>query len=272
MRKNLFELKMDDAAAQVLVDPGQPYLRDHDVGQPLFGTALSLEAMAESVQFLQGRVPRRISHITAGSDCMVSRPMGLRCEIQAERSSVQSVLTAGGSLVFQAVMDFSDPVPPESQRKPAFGQRSAAGESIYRCFFHGPSLRVAARACLWEEVMAVEMAADLPPLVENSRLDALIPMRIIELCLQSAGLLDAASHHCMSVPLSVGMIELYRPDHLDGIWSLAEYSGAGADIRAYNADGQPVLSVLDYRTKPMPYASRDFEGLCAALQKELRNL
>lgn len=265
MRENLFELNTDGAAAQVWIDPGQPYLRDHDVGQPLFGTALSLEAMAESVQFLQGRVPRRISHVTAGSDCLVSHPMALRCDVKDEGASVQTVLTAGDHLVFRAVMDFSDPMPPKSQQKPAFGQTSTAGESIYRCFFHGPSLRVAARACLWGEAMAVEMAADLPPLVESVRREPLIPMRIIELCLQSAGLLDAATRHCMSVPLSVGMIELYRPVHLDGIWSLAEYSGMGADIRAYNADGQPVLSVLDYRTKPMPYASRDFEGLCTAL-------
>ena len=189
----------------------------------------------------------------------------LRCKVRDEGPVAHSVLTVGGSLVFRAVMDFSDPVPSEARRKPAFGKMPATGERIYRCFFHGPSLQVVARAGPWGAAMAVEMAAGLPPLVENSRNEPLIPVRILELCLQSAGLLDAAARHCMSVPLSVGMIELYRPGHLEGIWSLAEYSGAGADIRAYNADGQPVLSVLDYRTKSMPYANCDFEGLCAAL-------
>lgn len=245
VQKNLFDLNMDGVAAQVLIDPGQPYLRDHNVGQPLFGTALSLEAMAESVQFLQGRVPRCISHVAAGSDCLVSRPIALRCEVKDEGAFVHSVLTTGGSLVFRAVMDFSNSVPPEAQRKPAFDRMSTAGDSIYRCFFHGPSLQVAARAGFWGAAMAVEMAAGLPPLVENGRHEPLIPVQIIELCLQSAGLLDAASRHCMSVPLSVGTIELYRPDHLDGIWSLAKYSGTGTNICAYNADGQPVLSVLD---------------------------
>lgn len=267
MNENLFELRVEGTQAQVLIDPNQPYLRDHSVGQPLFGTVLSLEAMAESVRLWDGRSPRRISQVTAGSDCLVPGPMALRCAVRAGSDSVQTVLTACDALVFQAVMDFSEPVPPERRARPDFSRAAAGGETIYRCFFHGPSLQVAAQAIPQGREMAVEMAAQLPPLTADGHRRPLIPMRIIELCLQSAGLLDAAFRRCMSVPLSVGQIELYRPNHLDGIWSAAQYSGAGTDIRAYNGDGQPVLSVLDYRTKPMPYDSRDFDSLCAALME-----
>lgn len=266
MDNTLFDLKAAGGGAEISIDPAQPYLRDHDVGVPLFGTVLSLEAMAESVRLLFGKTPCLITDVTAGEDCLVPHPKALRCTVGTEAAGpVRSVLTDGGRLVFQADMDFSPPAPPAPRERPCLRRTPVDGETVYRCFFHGPSLRVVGQACSWDGMMTAELAQNLPPLTGDGRCATLIPMRIIEFCLQTSGLLDAAFHHHMSVPLSIARIELYRPRHLNGVWSLARAGGAGTDIRAYNSDGQPVLSVLGYRTKPMPYASHDFDALCAAL-------
>lgn len=265
MDKYLFDLFRGEGCAEISVDPAQPYLRDHDVGVPLFGTVLSLEAMSESVHLLLGKLPRLITGVTAGSDCLISRPKSLRCAVGAGAGPVHTVLTDGADLIFQADMDFLSPPAPPPQSSPVLLRTPADSSMIYRCFFHGPSLRVVACACPWNGCMTARFASALPPLTGDGRLNTLIPMRLIEFCLQTSGLLDAAFRQEMSVPLSIARIELYQPAHINGVWSLARYGAAGTDIRAYNDDGEPVLSVLGYRTKPMPYASPGFDALCAAL-------
>ena len=52
------------------VSSDQPYLKDHDVGMPLFGTVLSLEAMAESRSCIYPDNVTQIRDVAAGEDCL----------------------------------------------------------------------------------------------------------------------------------------------------------------------------------------------------------
>lgn len=268
MSAGVFDLRRaGPRSALVTLDPDQPYLRDHDVGTPLLGTVMSLEAMAEAALFLTGRSPLRLWQITAGEDCLVSAPRTLRCALEEAGGVVRASLLDGSAPVFACLMSFDPPVPPapvlpEGEAGPEIG-----AEQVYRCFFHGSAFRVIAAARTAGEGLTARMNAALPALRTDRLCEEVLPVRAVEFCLQSSGLLDAAFRRYMSVPRSVGCIELYRPGRTGpALESLARFTDGGNDIVAFDPSGAPVLAVRDYRTKPMPYGAPGFDHLCEALR------
>ena len=252
--------------ARIRLDPRQPYLSHHDVGTPLLGTAMSLEAMAESAAALCGKRPTRITQVVSGADCLVPEQKTLRCTLESDGSCIRAALLDGDGVVFTCVVHFDPLVPPAKKRRPAICNPTVAGDVIYACFFHGPAFQVVERAWLSGSGLASEMHVPLPPLLCGRPYGTVLPVRTLEFCLQSSGLLDAASRKYMSVPLGIGGIELYCPDTRDGLWAVAEINGPGSDICAYDGQGEPVLAVWDYRTKPMPYESKGFSRLCRSFE------
>ena len=248
--------------ARIRLDPWQPYLSDHDVGMPLLGTAMSLEAMAECAAALCGKRPRRITDVKSGADCLVPEAKTLACALESDGSRIRAALLDGDSLVCACVLHFDPPAPPPARARPAIRRMAVSGDVVYGCFFHGPAFQVVERAWVSGSGLAAEMRAPLPPLFRGRPYGTVLPVRALEFCLQSSGLLDAASRKYMSVPLGIGGIELYCPDACDGLWAAAEFNGPGSDICAYDRSGAPVLAVKDYRTKPMPYESKGFSRLC----------
>lgn len=250
---------------RIQLDPRQPYLAHHDVGQPLLGTVMSLEAMAESARLLFGRTPHRITEVTAGQDCLVPKAETLLCRVTPEGEVLRAVLTNGETLVFSCLLHLEEPPAPQGRWCPP-EQGGTGKEIIYNCFFHGPAFQVAERAYLSDGTMIARGAPCLPPLSEESGRAAVLPVRVVELCLQASGLLDAALYRRMTVPLSIERVELYAVEDLSGLWVQARHRGEGAEIHAWNGAGEGVAAVYGYRTKPMPYESGEFDLLCSSLQ------
>lgn len=249
----------------VPLDPQQPYLSHHDVGTPLLGTVVSLEIMVEALFALWGEIPTRICGIRAGEDCLVPAKKQVSCTVNPLGSCRCAALFDGAAPIFSCQMEFDSPAPPPSQQAPPLPDDSVTGPQVYGCFFHGPAFQVVNRAWVADTSLLGQMTHPLPPLRTDSPHLPILPITEIEFCLQCSGLLDAALHQRMAVPISIGAVELYSPATWDGIWAVAKFNGSGCDIRAYNADGQPVLAVLNYQTKPMPYACPGFDPLCRAL-------
>lgn len=257
----IFDVIPDDSglAFGVCADPEKPYLAHHDVGVPLLGTVMSLEAMAECSAILYGKKPNRISNVVAGEDCLIPAPRELSVVLQRQADHVHARLSDGEIPVFSCDISFDKQETPAQATCPA-GCGSATAETIYRCFFHGPAFQVVEKAVLFGDTMITHFHEAVPPLADASRSEAL-PVRAMEFCLQSAGLLDIALRQYLSVPLSIGQVLLYETEDLSGLWAQAQISGPGSDVHAWNGKGQPVLSVLDYRTKPMPYASQELDAV-----------
>lgn len=235
-------------------DPAQPYLADHDIGTPLLGTVMSIEAIAESLYALFGKTPSRISNIIAGSDCLVAESKTLLCSFEPSRDSFQAHLTDGDIPVFSCSLELEkNPVP--NFEIPSCKKLIVPSTDIYRSFFHGPAFQVVESASLIDNMLIATLASPLPLLNLNPCCRPILPVQVIECCLQTAGLLDAALHNRFSVPLSIGDIRLYNTKEQAEIRTVARAGHVGTDIHAVNNFGEVVLSVLGYRTKPMPYGN-----------------
>lgn len=227
---------------RVRLEPSQPYLAHHDVGQPLLGTAMSLEAMAECAALLYGRTPRSVTEVAAGQDCLVPLPKELACRLSPEGAALRAVLTDGEALVFSCLLHFEAlPVPGGRIRPPC--EHATGKETVYSCFFHGPAFQVVEQAYLSENTMIARGVPSLPPLSTETGRASVTPVRVVELCLQASGLLDAALCHRMTVPLSIRRVELYGTQDLSGLWVQACHSGDGAEIHAWNGAGAGVAAV-----------------------------
>ncbi len=268
MSAGVFDLRRaGPLSALVSLAPDQPYLRDHDVGTPLLGTVMSLEAMAETALLLTGRRPLRLWEIAAGEDCLVSAPGTLRCVLEEAGGVMRASLLDGSAAVFSCLMSFDAPPAPAPALPEGESGPEVGAEQVYRCFFHGPAFRVIASARTVGAALAARMNTALPALRTDRLCEEVLPVRAVEFCLQSSGLLDAAFRRYMSVPRSVGCVELYRPIRSGlALESRACFTEAGNDIVAFDPAGAPLLAVRDYRTKPMPYGAPGFDQLCAALR------
>lgn len=244
------------------LDPEQPYLAHHDVGTPLLGTVMSLEAMAECAMSRTGKVPRQIFRVLAGEDCLVPGTKSLHCRLTPEQTAVHADLTDAGKPVFSCDFSFE-----QGTCAGIIGPSPARGADryiIYDCFFHGPAFQVVEQAWLNGDRMFARCCSHLPALTCGGTKKEVLPVRAMEFCLQTAGLLDAALRRRMSVPRSIGEIRLYNTEDLSGLWACASFGAGGADIHAYNSLGEAVLSVLDYQTRPMPAKGQPFERLCSS--------
>lgn len=249
--------------AEIQLDRTQAYLRDHDVGTPLFGTAMSVEAISESAAALLGAIPRRISKLVSGEDCLVENDKMLTCRLEGIKAGIRCGLQDRGRSVFCCDVYFDTPAFPPVQKKAQVENRTVEAAVIYGSFFHGPAFQVVKRAWISQQSIIAEMQPKLPTLLDTISCNTAIPARVLECCLQTSGLWHAAFRKSMSVPLSIDQIEIYQPFITAEIWAKATESKNGTNITAYTEAGEPVLSVIGYRTKPMPYSySADFDRLC----------
>ncbi len=77
---------------------------------------------------------------------------------------------------------------------------------IYRIYFHGPAYQVVERAWWDGKRMVGELAKNLPGNHKPSDLPTLMAPRLIELCFQTAGLLEMGVHQRMGLPLHVEQV------------------------------------------------------------------
>jgi len=250
------------------VSTEQPYLKDHDVGLPLFGTVLSLEAMAEARSCFQSAPITRIRNITAGKDCLFSR--GSVQELTCYACAEQLELFYKNDLVFRCLMSSSSPLPVQeaitSERsflRPHC--RGASRADIYSSLFHGPSFQVLEHAVACESKIITQLNPDLPPLSEDPDYQTLLPLRWIEFCLQSFGMWELAFADCVSVPLAIAQIDLYTHQMPETGYAIAESQPKGGHILAVSAQGEPVLEVTGYQTRQMPYGENNSQALRAKL-------
>jgi hypothetical protein len=143
------------------------------------------------------------------------------------------------------------------------GATAVRPEDIYRVYFHGPAYRVLDGA--WREngeavgLLADELPADHAP---AERALVMAP-RLIELCFQTAGVLEMGTRGVMGLPLHVSKIEVLRsPEQARGERLFAVVrpvagGGPGFDARVVDEHGNVYVDVAGYTTIQLPGALDD---------------
>ena len=254
----------------ISVSAKQPYLKDHDVGLPLFGTVLSLEAMAEAylladssdISFSAAK-PSRITciqNVISGKDCLFSKDSEneLICKVSENGTS----LYCKNELLFKCMLS-SKEIAPQKIALPADISllSGAVQKDIYQALFHGPSFQVLKKAAKFQNFILAEMNPELPPLSANPQHNAVLPIRIIEFCLQSCGIWELAFSNCVSVPLSIEQIRIHHDFSGGPVYAIAEMKENGGHITALDADCNVYVEVIGYKTKQMPYEGGNYDCL-----------
>jgi acyl transferase domain-containing protein/acyl carrier protein/NAD(P)-dependent dehydrogenase (short-subunit alcohol dehydrogenase family) len=127
---------------------------------------------------------------------------------------------------------------------------------IYRIYFHGPAYQVLDRAWRDGELIIGQMAVDLPGDHNPSQGPTLIGPRLIELCFQTAGLLEISEHNRMGLPLYVHQLIWSRaPKLAEGpLFAVVTPDAAGEkfDAEVVDTQGNRYLRLTGYRTVTLP--------------------
>ncbi|HET8680962.1 MAG TPA: polyketide synthase dehydratase domain-containing protein, partial [Micromonosporaceae bacterium] len=267
------------------LDPaGQPFLDHHRIdGTPVLPGVMGLEAFAETARLL---VPGW--HVAAIEDVDFRAPVKFHrdqprtltvtalvrpdgpdlvadCALAAERvlpgsdAPQRTVHFTGSVRLSQRRLEPDRRLEPERQPEPQGGVLPARdGPSldpaeVYRLYFHGPAYQVVGEAWRHGEGAAARFATGLPAGHDPATGPTVTGPRLVELCLQAAGLWEAGTQGRLALPLHIGRVRLLA-DPVEGgdVVAVAHATGTGFDCAVRDGAGRVMLRLEDYRTIAMP--------------------
>jgi hypothetical protein len=274
-------------AFSIELDAEEPYLDDHRPGgDPLFSTVMAIEAavtaarhvVSAATQASVSRVSVYKPYILTGNrphivDLHVVRTDDVAVALHCALSSKQ----AGSSVPhLEATVTFDTPTvsapmsTPAQIHPPPQGGSMVGGAQIYQLFFHGPSFQVIDAAQYRDGEMLCRLNRELPPGHRTPGNVSQMAPRLIEFALQSAGLLDIATHGHMNIPHAIGSIQRYVPIDVDApatLFSRASYGSSEEphiNVEIVDVSGRVILRIEEYRTVALPFA------ICSDALAELR--
>ncbi|NWG13655.1 MAG: SDR family NAD(P)-dependent oxidoreductase [Acidobacteria bacterium] len=262
---------------ETVLDPAkQPFLFDHQInGTPVLPGVMGIEALAETARFL---FPDR--HIGAVEDVNFHAPfkfyrgqprtLELHADFDLEDQDIVAWCRLAGTRMLHGHTEpevtthftarvrlvSAAPEPGNSARVPRFsGEKQVAASEIYRLYFHGPAYRVI--ECSWragQDVVGL-LASGLPADIEPPDAPVLVSPRLIELCFQTAGLLELTSEQRMGLPYRVDEVRFRGlPNAAKGrLRAVVTPALEGAfAARVIDDRGTVFLALRGYRTMPLP--------------------
>ena len=262
---------------ETTLDPAaQPFLYDHRIdGTPVLPGVMGIEAFAEAALCMHpGWSVETIEEVNFLAPFKFYRDEPRTVIIQAMFYPHGDSLRADCRLIGrrtlpnqpqpQETVHFTARVrvtkrPPEASmglpvRMSSEGIVDAA--QIYRIYFHGPAYQVLDRAWREGERIIGKMSEDLPDNHNPLQGPTLIGPRLIELCFQTAGLLEISEHNRMGLPLYVQQVSWSRvPDLSNGpLFAVVtpDATGEKFDAEVVDGHGNRYLRLTGYRTVALP--------------------
>jgi NADP-dependent 3-hydroxy acid dehydrogenase YdfG len=263
----------DGLVVRTTLDPTTRLFLDHHRidGTPVFPGVMGMEAFAEAARLL---APDR--HVAAVENVDFRAPLKFYRDKPRTMTITALLRPDGDDLVAECRLSAERDVPGADQPQqtvyftgsvrltteppaldddgeviPGDGTPRLSPEQVYRLYFHGPAYQVVSAAFRHDEGAASRFAANLPPQVDGPVLTA---PRLVELCFQTVGLLEAGTDGRLALPLHVGAVRLNgRPEEQPGLAATVQRrSDAGFDCAVRDAEGTLVLRLDGYRTVPLP--------------------
>ncbi|HVI94916.1 MAG TPA: polyketide synthase dehydratase domain-containing protein, partial [Anaeromyxobacter sp.] len=257
------------------LDPGeQPFLFDHQIdGVPVLPGVMGAEAFAEvasalcpdrivaglrDVEFLRPFKFHRMNpatlHLAAvgrpGADDAVLVEVRLSSVLQPKPDAPpQERLHFRASVVLERAALSGKPVVFEP---PA--EVTVDDGAIYRVYFHGPAYRVLAGVRLEDGEAIGVMRHELPPNARDADAEELVSPRLVELCFQTAGMVDIAERSVLGLPAALGSLRVYPAPEADRLFARVRRreDDDGFDAEVVDAEGNVHVELSGYRTVALP--------------------
>ena len=144
---------------------------------------------------------------------------------------------------------------------PPPSERELGPAEIYRVYFHGPAYQVVEKAWRSNGEAVGLFSTSLPPDHQPFANATVASPRLIELCFQTAGLLEMGTRGTMGLPLHVERVRLLRaPTEKGRLFARVHPAGAGFEGRVVDEEGRVHLVLEGYRTVELKDAV-DAKGL-----------
>ena len=252
----------------------QSFLDHHRIdGTPVLPGVMGIEGFAEVASAAAaGWTPLAVEDVAFLAPCKFFRDEPRKLEFVAQPWRDGEALLADCRLVArrslanqpeQVTTHFSGRVrmsltaaPPRTSDPAAEANGPIVGaDAIYRIYFHGPAYQVLDAAWRDGDRVVGRFAEHLPP--DHSPDDArlLVEPRLIELCFQTAGILELGTTDRMALPLRVGKVSLYPVTDQVGPWKAVvspRADGRGVDAIVVDDLGHVRVGVEAYETIALP--------------------
>ncbi|HUL61341.1 MAG TPA: SDR family NAD(P)-dependent oxidoreductase [Anaeromyxobacteraceae bacterium] len=264
-------------AVETCLDPGEePFLLDHQIqGVPVLPGVMGIEAFAQAasvlcpdrivtglhdVEFLLPFKFHRMNPATLYLAAAGRPGTGDTLRVDVRLSSrlqpnpgmpVQERLHFRGSVVAERAALAGKTV---AFHPPA--DVTVDDRAIYRVYFHGPAYRVLEGVRLDDGHAIGVMRRGLPPNAREAGAAELVAPRLVELCFQTAGIIDIAERNVLGLPARLGSLRVRRAAPPGDSRIFAEVwrrdEGDGFDAHVVDADGNVYVELSDYRTVALP--------------------
>jgi len=138
------------------------------------------------------------------------------------------------------------------------GQPILEADTIYKVYFHGPAFQVLGGVQHANGVVLGKLNTALPPFASQSH-SWLTSPKLVELCLQTAGVWEIARQGVLALPHAINRLTFYKvPSEETELYAEVEprQSEEGSlyfNARVVDSGGQICLELEGYRTVPLPY-------------------
>ncbi len=268
------------------LDPKEPFLNDHRIdGVPVLPGVMGVEIFARAAAALAPHL-----HAVAARDVSFEAP--LKCYRDEKRTAnvTVKIVESGGEM--KAICELSSipvlkgPVVQEPKRhftatlvlgprpsvapvsgvvapEPEAG--SVTREDLYRAYFHDASFRVLEKTEVAQGGTGLigRLAQPLPALFNSPEAVALTAPRLLELCFQTAGVVEIGSTRKLGLPSSIEEIRIHHGANDSAPRTAqverARRNGDGLEFNATVRDdsGTVLLELRGYRTSALPSAMPD---------------
>jgi Polyketide synthase dehydratase len=265
----------DGLATQVALDPVEQNFLDHHRidGTPVLPGVMGIEGFAEVASAAaDGWTVVAVEDVTFAAPCKFFRDEPRTLELVARPRLVGDDLVADCSLLGrralanqpeQLTTHFTGRVllsrtAPLARSADAAGDATGAvvnADEIYRIYFHGPAYRVLEAAWRDGDRVVGSLAGNLPPNHRPDDAPLMIEPRLIELCFQTAGILELGTTGRLALPLHVGRVLLLPVTEQVGNWRAVvtqRVDGRGVDAIVIDDAGHVRIVVEAYETIALP--------------------
>jgi hypothetical protein len=136
--------------------------------------------------------------------------------------------------------------------------QKVTASDIYRLFFHGPAFQVLESVYLNGD-QAIGLAPDLPALTQPAGAANLMAPRLVELCLQTAGIWELKTKARMALPEAISSVAVWcdpkKAGEVQGrLMAMVKTTGDGGQFDAQVVDEQGLVYVelKGYKTVSLP--------------------
>ena len=278
------------AEVETTLDPcEQPFLHDHAMdGTPLLPGVMGAETFAELAGLLapgyqvtgieninfahpfkfyrmqpQTLYLSMTVHPGEAGDLVAHGVMKSRRELPAPGGAAELQMQEKTHFTADVRLSRSRPKPPEVDFTLPCGDWTAVdAPQIYDVYFHGPAYQVLERVQVCDDAALGLLKAGLPGDTTPEGAAVQIAPRLVELCFQTAGILEIVLENRLALPAAVRSVTCYID--LEGamaeekagnrLYALVHRSGTG---QAFDADvvdgaGKVYLALRGYQTVPLP--------------------